>query len=237
MKYIYTLVAVLVLGMIGFVVWALRPQATVQAPQSTTHVLAGVAQPNGDYVYTEDKPYYTIKATYPNNSVVEKWVADAIATFKDQNHLDTLTADDIRIQGLGEDKKYSLELSYVAYTSVATRSYVFTAYDDTLGAHPNSWYKSFVFNVDGIELSLMQALHAAGKAYTLQTIATEARAQIEDQLTKEGVDDVGGTIFAEGFAPTEDNFKNFALNDKELLIFIPPYQVAPYAAGSFEVRL
>jgi hypothetical protein len=46
-----------------------------------------------------------------------------------------------------------------------------------------------------------------------------------------------GLLFEEGFAPTEENFQNWYLDGDTLVIQIPPYQVAAYVAGSFEVRI
>ena len=42
---------------------------------------------------------------------------------------------------------------------------------------------------------------------------------------------------AAGLAPTVENYSTFAVDGDTLLIELPPYQVAAYAAGSFEVRV
>jgi hypothetical protein len=119
---------------------------------------------------------------------------------------------------------------------------LFTIYEDTGGAHPNGFYRTFVFDEQGsaVKLSDLFLPAQAGKPGSnyLQKISAAATAQVTKQLQEGlGQADVSGDIFAEGLAPTVENFKNFVIDGDTLYIVIPPYQAAAYVAGSFDVRI
>ncbi len=61
-------------------------------------------------------------------------------------------------------------------------------------------------------------------------VSNDVVSQVKQRL---GIDDTTGAIFPEGLSPNEENFQNFAVDGTSLLIELPPYQVAAYAAGSF----
>ena len=114
-------------------------------------------------------------------------------------------------------------------------SYAYTVYADTLGAHPNGYFRTFVFDQAGNEIKIQDI---ATSSAIVQKIAAAATAQVTKQLQDGlGQKDVADAIFKEGLAPTPDNFQNFVIDGSDLLVLIPPYQVAPYVAGSFEVRI
>lgn len=254
-KQILYALAILVVLAVIFGVWAsyTKPITTTGEPTSS---LGGTLSATGDFAYTEDKPYYRITASYPAKTglqatadakaraTVEQGLAGEIATFKADSRLDMLTAQDAEIQGLDGDRKYALDMQYKAYSSTTTVSYVYQVYSDTLGAHPNAYYLTYTFDQDGNLLKLADVLDKNPNwleelsLLVSQDVTTQLKARLGQYLPQgdEGPD-VTGAIFAEGLAAQEDNFKNFALSDGDLLILIPPYQVAAYAAGSFEVRI
>jgi hypothetical protein len=109
-----------------------------------------------------------------------------------------------------------------------------------LGAHPNLYYKTFVFDREGNRLALADLFAASSTASStgyLSQISGIATAQIKDQLASRLGEAPGGGFFAEGTAPNPDNFQNFVIDGGDLVFLIPPYQAAAYAAGSFEVRI
>ncbi len=249
------LCVLIVLGLI-FAGIASFTSAPTPVAGDKSDILGGTLSTNGDYQYSEDKPYYRIVADYPANTgleaaadarvrtTIEQGLAGEIAKFKNDSNLDLLTAEDARIQGLNGERKYALDMEYRRYTSTSTISYVYQVYADTLGAHPNTFYLTYTFGQDGTQLSLGDVLSKNPNwleelsLLVSQDITAQLKQRLAASLPEgdEGAD-VTGSIFAEGLAAKEENFKNFALDDGDLLILIPPYQVAAYAAGSFEVRL
>lgn len=219
-------------------------------------ILGGTLGSDGAYHYQEDKEYYKITADYPASAglsaaanakvlaTIEQELASQIATFKSDSGLELLTPQDAQIQNISGDHKYTLALEYMPLTSSSTVSYAYQVYADTLGAHPNLYYKTFVFDQDGTQLSLKDVLKNNPNWLEELSLLVEndVTAQLKDRLgaslpAGEEGPDVTGSIYPEGLAAVEENFENFVIDKDTLVILIPPYQVAAYAAGSFEVRL
>jgi hypothetical protein len=206
---------------------------------------------NGDRQFKEETDYYTIQAIYPNTTrlgtrtdstpgadqkavqKMESFVSQTVAAFK-RDVSGMLTEDEkARIKESGF--KYALGISYHAYNSGDYASFEFDLYQDTGGAHPNGFYQTFVFDLKGDEVALGD-LFKPNSGY-LERIASIARTQVEKRLTELAGEDATSTIFAEGLAPDVANYSNWIDNNGMLVFFIPPYQAAAYAAGSFEVHI
>ncbi len=111
----------------------------------------------------------------------------------------------------------------------------------TGGAHPNYFYKTFLFNMEE-EGSLMNTadifnpeagvLDEDSGAYVdwLNYISGQARLRLMQQ------DYADADWINEGAGPQAANFALFYLTDKEIVFLFPPYQVAPYAAGPQQVQ-
>ncbi|HVZ75988.1 MAG TPA: DUF3298 domain-containing protein [Candidatus Paceibacterota bacterium] len=200
----------------------------------------------GDRQHREDTPYYTIQINYTATTSLAtrgSWGAESkaentiattlngfISQFKEeansvsQDEKDRLTAANI---------KYSLDIGYHAYSSGSFVSYEFDIYTDTGGAHPINSYKTLVFDMNGDTVSLGD-LFMSGSDY-LNRLSQAAQQQVAAQLQKEGGD--SQDMIADGVAPKAENFENFVVDSDRIRIFIPPYQAAAYAAGSFEVQV
>lgn len=214
--------------------------------QSLPHVL----NENGDRQVKEDADYYTIQVTYPNatrlstrtdssasadqraEGAIESWVNTTVADFKNQAN-QALTADEkarLDEQGI----KYSLNISYRPYNSGSFVSEEFDISEDTGGAHPNNFYKTFVFDLKGNRVSL-------GDLFTsndyLNRIAAEAKQQVGEQLVARAGAEASSTLVKDGVSAKEENFADWVDDQGILRIFIPPYQAAAYAAGAFEVTI
>jgi hypothetical protein len=244
---LYTLGVLVVLGAV-FAFWASFTKPIGPSAAQPQDLLGGVPSATGDFAYTDEQPYYKITASYPATTglqaaadakaraTIEQGLADQIATFKSGSGLDVLTPQDAQIQNISGDHKYALDMQYDDYTSTTTVSYVYKIYADTLGAHPNGYYETFVFDQDGNRL-------AVGDLFDQSSAwLTDLSKMVKDSVTKQltalsGGQDASMDIYPEGVAANPDNFQNFALDGGDLVIFIPPYQVAAYAAGSFEVRI
>jgi hypothetical protein len=191
--------------------------------------------------------YYDIDMEYPSATPLLKTAgaaADAKAVlamkgfsqntsdgFIEGSNLNNLSAQDVEIQGLGPDKKYELNAGYKYYSSPSTISYVFTIVEDTLGAHPNTFFRTFTFDAktgEGLQL---------GDLFTsptyLNTISTISRSMLTSTL---GNMTDSQTLNA-GTSADADNFQNFALDGNNLVIYFPPYQVAAYAAGPQTIKI
>ena len=228
-------VIILIIFAAGFGLWASKATAPGPSGQEQS-ILTGSATPQGDYKYTEEAPYYAIEARYPaGRPVVEAALAASIAQFKEDGNFANLTAEDIQIQGLGPDRKYAYDAEYKTYNAPGYTSYFYTIYQDTLGAHPNGYFLTFVFDKDGNKVALGQLF--PNNPNWLEELSLVLSNEVVAQMKQRtGLDDITGAVFAEGLATKEENFQNFVIDGDMLVVEIPPYQVAAYAAGSFEVR-
>jgi hypothetical protein len=236
--------------------WASMARSPAADMQSQ-HVLQGVRQDNHDFVYTESTDVYDIKATWPDKVplptaaasaaaglALEQALKDRIDQFKVDGNFANLTAEDKQIQGLDGTRKYALSMEYKDYTAPGYHSYLYTVYADTLGAHPNAYFFTKVFDLNGAEATLGQVL--SNNPNWLEELSLVVSQDVQKQLIARLGDslpsgaegpDVTGVMFPEGVAPKAENFQNFVINGGDLVIAIPPYQVASWAAGSFEVRV
>ncbi len=176
-------------------------------------------------------------ASVAAGAIIEKALKDLVEQFKKDSNLATLTPEDIAVQGLGGGRKYTFDAEYKTTTSPTLVSYLYTIYQDTLGAHPNAYFRTFVFDAQGTQVRAV-----TGLPHTNPNLLEELSLLVSNDVTRQmrertGQDDISGSIFAEGLAPNEENFQNFLVDGETLLIEIPPYQVAAYAVGSFEVRI
>lgn len=253
---LYSLGGLVVLGLIfaGLASFTTAPVAAPTAGDKSA-ILGGTLGSDGAYHYSDDSEYYRIEADYPARTgladaadlkvrtTIEQDLAQQIATFKTDSGLDVLTPQDAEIQGLTNERKYALALEYMPLTSSTTVSFAYQVYADTLGAHPNLYYKTFVFDQDGNRLALGDVLknNPNWLEELSLLVSQDVTAQLKTRLDSlpqgnEGAD-VTDSIFAEGLVAKEENFENFVVDGDSLVILIPPYQVAAYAVGPFEVRL
>ncbi|KND46963.1 MAG: hypothetical protein AB199_00845 [Parcubacteria bacterium C7867-004] len=195
----------------------------------------------------EHATYYDIKTTFPAETPLKTsanakadvaavgsmkaFVETTIADFKREGNFANLSREDIQIMRLDE-RKESLEITYDEHVSTSTISYVYYLYLDTLGAHSNSFYRTFTFDsVSGKELGLGDLF--LPKAPYLGRISTAARIQLEADLGEFADKD----YIADGTKPELESFENFWIEEGNLVIVFPPYQVASYAAGPQAVSI
>ncbi len=128
---------------------------------------------------------------------------------------------------------YTLTITHEEfYFSDDIQGLVFSIYEYTGGAHPNTYYKTFTFDVtQNVEVTFMDVF--APDADVFATIKPLVQAQIQETLG-EMLDE---QWLEDGTGENPANYQHFALTMSELILYFPPYQVAPYAAGSFVVRL
>jgi|CXWL01.1.fsa_nt_gi hypothetical protein len=193
--------------------------------------------------------YYDITATYPSritlsdedaglhaHAVIEAFIYKEVATFQEENGVLTFTSEDIEIQNLDE-RKYELDISYVTYESDNTKSFVFVIYADTLGAHPNAYYRTFTFDRETGNAVTLKNLFEDGYLETLSTITRDHL--INDIASLQGVPttELDTTFIDAGTAPIEANFAWFFLQNDTLSLIFPPYQVGPWSLGTQTVNI
>jgi hypothetical protein len=104
--------------------------------------------------------------------------------------------------------------------------------DFTGGAHPNQGYHTLTYDLKAGKEVRLADLFNPGSSY-LRTIADycakDLRAR-KDPDTGENRD-LATDIFADGVKPTAENFRDWAITKKGLLLLFSPYQVASYADG------
>lgn len=215
--------------------------------RAPTHLLSGAVDESGAFRHAEEGEHWTIEATMPYRTglsrwwnpapdmrvrtTIESWLRADIESFKASVSESATTSPD------AVQPTYAYSATYKHYMSEGDTlsSYQYDIYLDSGGAHPNAYFRTFVFDAEGNEIKLPQ-LFLPNSDY-LSRIASTSLAQITETLWTRLRVDPTGSIFAEGLAPKEENFANFVIDEDELVLLFPPYQVAAYAAGPFEVRI
>jgi hypothetical protein len=241
-------VVILVSIVLIFTLWYM---ATHEAPEPYTGApTAATSTPEAlpPQIVEEHGQYFDIEASYPGETLIkasagaeadaeavalmEDFVESTIKDFKTQGRFDTLTPEDIQIMGLSDTRKESIQVTYEEKEGPKTVSYVFTMFVDTLGAHPNAFYRTFTFNrATGEELEIAD-LFIPRSAYL-----TRLSAIAEFELSKSLGDFVEIDYIRQGTAPESLNFQSYSIEGNNLVLIFPPYQVAPYAAGTQTVSI
>jgi hypothetical protein len=227
--------------LVAIVSYVLLKPAPAQAPvdQNTHGVLSGS--------YIENAQYYDIVAHYATSTPLSKisasidasatalmksFVDDTVAEFKKNGNFANLTAKDVKMIGLDQGRKEKLQIVYLISSSPKTVSYIFSIYEDTLGAHGNIFFRTFTFDTStGANLSLSD-IFTPGSPY-LDTLSTISRAELPGVIG----DGFDMTFIKDGTKPVNDSFMSFFFDNRELVLLFPPYQVAPYSSGPQTLRI
>lgn len=247
------LIAVLILLIAGVAAWYLLTRPVPEGPLGGAATTTPSGEPGAKAIIRDSGQYHEITAAYPSATplsasagasanaravaLMKSFAEQEAARFEDAN-VSELSAEDIEIQGLGGDRKYVLDADYDAYESPVTVSYVYRMYADTLGAHPNAYYRTFTFDKASGEALILEDLFATGDF--LDVLSNETRKRLKAQIAEASdvpEDELDLSMIEAGTTPYADNFQNFYLEGADLVIVFPPYQVGPWAIGTQEVRL
>ncbi|OGG48817.1 hypothetical protein A2678_00335 [Candidatus Kaiserbacteria bacterium RIFCSPHIGHO2_01_FULL_53_31] len=168
-----------------------------------------------------------VKADAVAVTLMKNFVSETIVQFKTDGNFANLTSEDIQTLGLDQGRKETLQINHVIASGAHTVSYIYTIYTDTLGAHGNTYYRTFTFNLEDGEPLLLSDLFVKDSPY-LETLSVQGRSMLPDII---GVDMYDENMAKAGTEPETINFENFFLDDISLVILFPPYAVAAYAAG------
>jgi hypothetical protein len=162
------------------------------------------------------------------NQLVKARVTSSLAEFKKM--LAGETAADIKL--LGEMGNY-IDVGYdVEYADDDLISVSFGEDTFTGGAHPNHGTFTLTYDLKaGRELKLAD-LFKPGSKY-LATIANYSIRDLKGRTDPDSGENLGlvQDDWEDGAKPTADNYRNWNVTKKGLLITFPPYQVGAYAAG------
>lgn len=236
--------AIVILLVIGFSIWYMATHRA-PAPFGSPEQQPVASAPLPPTVFEEHGDYYDITATYPSQTPlaatagdeaerralnrIEDFIEDSVLDFKRQGRFESLTPEDVQIMGLSSTRKENLTISYEPHTSPTTVSYVFTLFLDTLGAHPNMFYRTFTFDRQTGEERTISDLFAPRTNY-LNRLSTLAEAQLLVSLGEWS----DAEYIRQGVTADAINFQTFFVSEGSLHLLFPPYQVAPYAAGPRE---
>lgn len=179
-------------------------------------------------IIKEKKPGYEIELSYPRTGhaaidrTLEAWVRGLAKEFADS------------AREASGPQPWSAELSYeVPRNDGSALSLLFTYYNYTGGAHPNSNFETFHFLMpDGYNAEIAEIFAPRGIA----RISDISISQLKRDLGgPDGMTD--GDWISRGAGPNARNFRNFTLLPDALVLHFDSYQVAAYAAGRQEVRI
>jgi hypothetical protein len=126
-----------------------------------------------------------------------------------------------------KDPLYEFTASYQVFSSHKVVSVLFNLYTYTGGAHGLNDLYALNLRLSGGKPLGWNDLFARPEGLW-DFLADCARASLRPELEEYWL---RNPDFAEGLRPEEASFKYFALTEKGLSLFFPPYQLAPYAAG------
>lgn len=240
----YTSIAVVLVIIAGIVLYFATKPAPMKAPGAAGE--AAIVLPAGGY--SEHTKYYDISASYATStplltsagaladatarSLILGFVRDTIQNFKTDGNFANLTSTDIKAMGFDQGRKEILQITYRVAYSPHTVSYIFTIYEDTLGAHGNTFFRAGTFNMKtGAPLALAN-IFLPGVAY-LDTLSSISRAKLPG-IIGQGADMM---FIKNGTEPKAENFQSFFLENKNFVVLFAPYAVAPYSFGAQTLRI
>ena len=252
-----SIIGLVVLGtlVIGAVLWYMSEHP---APVTIEHGGTGIATSTEQappQKIEEHAKYFDITATSPTVTslkttagatadakavaVMKQFTLGSIEGFKERGNFSNLTANDIKMMGFDQGRKQAFDVKYTAYTGAESISFVFALYEDTFGAHPNTYYRSFTFDSKtGAGLAL-DDIFVSGTDY-LTLLSKISREKLPSQLAKassSSVSDIDMEYLKRGTTADADNFTTWFIQGGNLVIKFPPYQVAAYVYGAPELSL
>jgi Protein of unknown function (DUF3298)/Deacetylase PdaC len=164
------------------------------------------------------------------NQTVKSRITKELADFKRQ--MMALSPADLKMlpQGMNNymDIGYNIEYADNDLISVSFLEGNFTG-----GVHPNYGYFTITYDLkNGREIKLSE-LFKPGAKY-LEAVSAYAVKDLQSRKMPDSDENLGlaQDIFADGATAKAENYQNWNLTKKGLMITFDPYQVGPYAAGS-----
>mgnify|MGYP002336223718 CR=1 FL=1 len=177
---------------------------------------------------------FRIEVAYPVELLPNDAIEGALDQYIAQQTSDLLALASTPGFPFGPDGvNYSLNINYDIYHhSASVLSLQLTTSTYTGGAHPISFFQTYVFNLDQGRVIPFNEIFPPEND-PLATIAPIARAQLHAQWG----DDAEGMWIEAGTAMDSANYQDFVLTEDSVIFFFEPYQVGPYAMGPQSVTI
>lgn len=218
------------------------PQKGLPSSTPDTSTDALIPLKKEDKKISKENKSTTIDVTYPQFENVPAVINSDIKSFADGEvaNIDELKLEEIPSAANGE---YFLKANYeIEQANTNFVSLVFTVNVYTGGAHPNTYFRTFNYNVDtGTEMKLAD-LSPEDTKY-LQKLKPKIKTAVHDSLEaslKEQGDsgiDADSILFKDIEAVEDEAFQNFTFGTDYIKFFFSPYDIAPYAAGPIVVKI
>lgn len=198
--------------------------------------------------YTDSGRFYEVRATYPSATplpegksedalaVMEAFIRSQGREFAANASVGLMSPEEAELAFPG-GRKYTLDIDYKTATGPRTVTYTFTIAADTLGAHPNTTFRTFTFDTEtGAQLTLGD-LFLPDSQY-LERLSIRARNELTRTIRERmQTIEINERMLSAGTEASAQNFQWFRVEGTNLVLLFPPYQVAPYALGALEVAI
>lgn len=153
-----------------------------------------------------------------------------------QNKVDLFKSEVSQGQGQTENGgKPELSVTYKPYKSDdAVISFKVTTFADSGVTKTDNFVTAFVYDLNSqVKMSLDNVFN--GNMDYLAKISDLVRNKLNTNSVLQS--NLDQALFESGTAPKKENFLNFVVGDRQVIFYFNQYQIAPAAAGSFEVSL
>lgn len=241
--------ALLIAGVLGALILGLSLwyMATHPAP-----VHAPISVEPQTRVVTDEGDYHRITAEFPTDivlplasdsaaggraeGVMTQWLNETITTFKSESRVGQITPEEAEFLRLTDGRKYTLDAMYQMYFSRTTQSYVFTLFQDTMGAHPLTFYKTFTFDASTGNEMVLADFFVPGSDF-LGALSRVSREKLPQIIAEKQQSEANMDYLESGTMPVDENFQTFLVDGNVLVLVFPPYQVGPYVLGTITLPI
>lgn len=218
-----------------------QPPQTQEQNQSQSQNQAATVE---DKKIRDNTSPFSIDVTYPQipgqdsfNKKVEDIVNNELTNFKEYSLENDNAVRQTDPAGYAEyPREYTFAMDYYKGTvDENVASFVLNIEEYEGGAH--GAHNLLAINYDlknNKDIQLADLF--SGQPNYLQTISDYCVSDLTKQINQK-VGDVSGTWISQGAGPSLENFSIFLINKDNITFYFPEYQVAPYAAGSFQVTM
>jgi hypothetical protein len=188
---------------------------------------------NAETQKCESSVTYSIDIEYPIEYAEYDVVTSAVNTMINTLRDEVLNMRPLVDSPLDPTNGYGMGLSYQSFQhSENVVSLLYTNYINSGGAHPNTYFQSFIFDLDaGTQVTFADLFPDEDAA--LAVIAPIAQAALTDKFG----DSADAEWIEDGAGPELINYRNFVLTEDSVIFYFEPYQVAAYVFGSSEVEI
>jgi len=172
-----------------------------------------------------DDSKYKIRIYYPSskysllNTTIEDKIEEYIIEFK--KNIDNASND--------INYFYTLDITYDTYHYKDYISYLFNIVSDVGGAHPSYYIWTIRYDINENKVITINDILKEYPNF-LNLLSNYVQKQL---VLNERIPDISWML--EGTKPTVDNYQNLVFSKDGIFVFFPPYQIAPYSSGSFQI--